>query len=219
MLTAPAYNADGTLKATSVPDMFTTAVDNLLKKTANKDKFEAVVYDVDGKFILPWGRDNNLYEKVNDMYGEMAERFNQLSVIQDKFSNNAVAAGYAWYNKANVWTKLNAKYPYAYVWKSTETLACPLYDVCAVIVKSNEAGWNKLFGTTFNVINSIDDVQAWLQAAAVTEATTTLGKLAKDIADDYYTASLEWNYSNEQVCECLNGAIFVLTGTAGNIQP
>ena len=43
-----AYNADGTLKSTSVPGMFTTAVDNLLKKTANEDKFEAAIYDADG---------------------------------------------------------------------------------------------------------------------------------------------------------------------------
>ena len=216
-IVAPQYNTDGTIK--NVPAKFTTAVDNLLKATANKTAAEAKLYNADGEFKLTWAVTNTLFTKVSDMQNDMATKLNTVATIQNVFGNDAIAAGYAWYAKSSIWTKLNAEYPYAYVWKSTADLVCPLYDVCDVIAKADAAGWNALFGTSFVSINSIADVKNWLQAAAVTEATTTLGKLAKEIADLYYTDSRVWGYNDDQVCNCLNGAIFTLTGVAGTVTP
>jgi len=214
-LTAP-QEKNGKLVETDAVKSFKAGVNNFLKTV--KAEADKKLYDVNGKFkVTNWSQKNELFE-VADMYDDMSTRLNNRTIVINHLQSDAVAAAYAWYAQNEVWTKVNAAYPYAYVWKSTETLACPLYDVCTVIVKADEAGWNKLFGTDLQLINSKEDVQKWLQAAAVTEATTTLGKLAKDIADKYYTESLEWEYSDDQVCECLNGAIYTLTGTAGKIE-
>ena len=182
---------------------FEAAVTYFLNTDNVKNAAKTALYNTSSAFKHTWVQDNEAYDTKAKAVENMISVLNSKNSVNTIFAKDAAAAAYAYVDGTNIFNKLVAKNPYAYVWMADD---CVLYEVIKFIVDNCPAdtkGWKKLgFRYQYNVALStlsLDDVKQFMSDAITYEGNAVAGNAAKALGEKYFATYKSWAYSNEQV--------------------